>query len=478
MRPRSTVQLTLLAVLGLAVSGCKDDDSPTGPTTVPGTTNGASQVRGTERLGWNQAGDVSRLRFRAYVDGRAVDLPGATCSTSGGEAECHSPLPSLTDGVHTIELVNVSVATGLESDRSGSITLQKISAKSSLSAFPLAMARSGAVRLESVVTIADGLSFTADVVATGVRAPAQMASLPDGRLLVSDVSGRVRVLHPGEAENREPALDASMITSMPVEPMGIASHPEFAQNRFVYLSLLEHEREGQLRLRVVRLREVGDTLGEAATLFEAPVGGDGAAAHSGPRMAFGPDRLLYVMLPPGLEFVDEPAASTPRASMLRLTDEGRAASGEQLSGITSSPLGFSWHPATGALLVLFRGEKGDAAVRSIAARERPQTMRAEAPLLRVREGIGAAVGTLLARFAPDDLRLAHALLGTRGDGSKGLARLALPIQSADGGMSDLVGDIVAGDGGTLFVATSNILPGSAGAASDVVVRLRPLAGRP
>src|SRR6185295_5131367 len=93
--------------------------------------------------------------------------------------------------------------------------------------------------------------------------------------------------------------------------------------------------------------------------------GDAASSQAGPRMAFGPDRLLYVMLPPGLEFVNEPAASTPRASMLRLTDEGRVASGEPLSGVTSTPLAFTWHPTTGALWVMLRGDNGQAAVRSL-----------------------------------------------------------------------------------------------------------------
>jgi hypothetical protein len=239
-----------------------------------------------------------------------------------------------------------------------------------------------------------------------------------------------------------------------------------------------------MRLRVVRLREVGDTLGEPATLLEAPVVESGPrsdtpldSAQAGPRMAFGPDRLLYVMLPPGMEFVNEPAASTPRAAMLRVTDDGHATPGEPLTGITSTPLAFTWHSATGALWVLFRGENGEAAARALEARDRVQTMRAEAPRLRVREGIGSAAGTLLLQSAPDDLVVA--LGGTRADALKGIARLALPAQTASG-LSDRIGDVVVGDGGTLFAVTNNGLGagGVGGVASDVVVRLRPLPAPP
>jgi len=501
MRTPRSVELALLATaLFLTVPGCKDDDpSPTAPSSGvsnPGTNpvgggsgnsgnsgntgntgtggntgnGGTVAAQSSERLAWNQTGDTSQLRFRAYIDSNPFDLPDATCNGATPNAECTSPLPALSTGTHSIQLT--SVLAGTESDRSPSITYQKTAAAASYSALPLAWDQSAALRVERVITIADGLSFTADVVATGVRGPAQLAWLPDGRLLLSDADGRVRMVRPGEPEGRELALDAEMLTSQRAGTMGIVSHPDFAQNHLVYLSLLEHGRLDQTTLRVVRLREVGDTLGEAATLFEAPVAG--SAVEAGPRMAFGPDRLLYLMLPPGMEFVHEPAASTPNASMLRLDGDGRAVSAEPLSGVTSSPLAFTWSPATGALWVMFRGANGEAAVRSFDTRARVQAMGAGTARLRVWEGTGTAAGTLLHHSTADDLLVAQALVSARADGSKGVARLALPAQ-ADDGLSARIGDLVAGDAGTLFAVTSNgVVDGAAGTASDVVVRLKPV----
>ena len=90
---------------------------------------------------------------------------------------------------------------------------------------------------------------------------------------------------------------------------------------------------------------------------------DGLEA-AGPRLAFGPDGLLYVALPPGVEFDREPAASTPHASMLRLRDDGRVPLDlPALEGVPASPIGFDWHPSTGALWAMFPGEDGDVVLR-------------------------------------------------------------------------------------------------------------------
>src|SRR5688572_17720029 len=107
------VQLAALAAL-LVTAGCEDDDSPTSPTPVagnttpnPGTgtpaTGNATQVQGHERMAWHQSGDVSKMTFRAYVDGKGFNLSAAKCDNAKPDAECESPLPSLSDGVHTVE---------------------------------------------------------------------------------------------------------------------------------------------------------------------------------------------------------------------------------------------------------------------------------------------------------------------------------------------------------------------------------------
>ena len=134
--------------------------------------------------------------------------------------------------------------------------MQKVSARSIVSAasLPDARAASGGARLEATVTAPDGRAFTADVVARLVRTPIQLASTPDGRVLVADGAGLVRVVHPEQPERVEAALDPqALLNPPPISPIALALHPEFARNQFVYISFLVRERDEGTRLRIVRI---------------------------------------------------------------------------------------------------------------------------------------------------------------------------------------------------------------------------------
>jgi glucose/arabinose dehydrogenase len=481
------------AVAALLLSSCGGGSSPSpdGPSADAPLVPGATPVTGSERLAWSQAGDVSGLRFLAYVNGSAVSLDTATCG-GAPEAECSAPLPPLTTGVHTIALAAVSPS-GLESVQSESITVQKVSTRSVVSAasFPDARVSPGESRLESTVAASGGLTFAADVVARALKAPLQLASTPDGRLLVADADGRVRVVRPGE-DRIDAALDArALLDPPPVGPLGLAVHPGFARNQFVYVSFFAEDGPGRTLLRIVRLREAGDALGEPAAIFEAPVtrapqatrvaddGGNAQAADGlsdqGPRLAFGPDGLLYALLPPGLEFSNEPAASRPRASMLRIADDGRVPEVGPLAGIIAHPLGFAWHPSTAVLWVIVPGEGGRAEVRPVTPGSGGDDPGHA--VLRMAVGRTPSSGALTLEAAPlRGLEWSSAFMAGLDYNAAGVIRLLVPIlaESLLTGLSGRIGDVAAVGGGTLYLAASgtDASRGAAADGGDVVMRLR------
>ena len=442
--------------------------SPDRPAPVPG----ATIVYGSERLAWNQDGNTSSLQFLAYVDDSPVALD-ASCATTPLPAQCSAPLPPLTTGVHRIAVAAVaaeSAVSGLESERSESITVQKVTARSVVSAlsFPDAGIPSSAPGLESLVTAADG------------------------RVLVAEANGHVRVIRPDEPGREAAALDAHALLDPPLMgPLGVALHPDFARNHFVYLAFLAEEQPAGARLRIVRLRETADLLGEPATLFEAPVtaafqdpsvpilgaahGSPDSLSAGAPRLAFGPDRLLYVLLPPETEFDREPSASRPLASMLRLADDGRAPDVGPLSGINVHPLGFGWHPATSDLWVIAPSGNGSAVLRPVTSGPLPAMDAGGLAVLRLTDAGGAAASPALA-FEPTETTsaLAAAFSADLDPASFTVVRLATPvlIETVLSGISGRIGDAVAARDGTLFLATSNSVGADPDAGGDIVVRLR------
>lgn len=452
----------------LALTAC---GAPPAPSPVPDA--GATTVRGTERLSWAQAGYIPGLRFLAYVDNTRVSLDAAVCDAASADATCTAPLPPMTDGVHTIALASV-LGAGLESERSEPLIVQKMSgAPASLAALHGVRGRNGAPGIQAPVRVTGDFAFASDVIARDIRTPAQMAWTGERRLLVAEADGGVRVVQPEQPDRVVHALDASeaprMLGSVPAGAPGLAIHPDFADNRFVYVAFLVDDAAGLHRLRVVRLREAGDTLGDPAPIFETTVDSRESDERSrqGPRIAFGPDGLLYVALPFGFTFEREPTASSPHASMLRLRDDGRLPEVAPLSGVRAHPLAFTWDPSTELLWLVFSDSREVAAIEPILRSPSPLARTVERSRVPVALQVTPSSRTLVVRDAADIQahRVTRALLGTRGTART--IRVTLPV--AAGGLADRLGDFVSGADGTWFVVTSN------GAdTGDVVVRLSPV----
>lgn len=462
----------------LVAIGCRSGPS----TPSPGTD--AVVVHGTERLAWSQTGYVSGLRFRAYVDDTPAPLDGAVCEGASAEAVCSSPLPPMADGSHTITLVSV-LGAGAASERSEPLFVEKVSGSAArLASIGGLDVSPGAMAIRTTLQLTSELAFDVDVIARGIHAPAQMATTPDGRLMVAEGDGSVRIVRPDEPWRTTRALEAGQMRRMlaidPGAAVGLAVDPDFARSQFVYVAALFDDGSDR-RVRIVRMREVGDTLGDPAALFEATVASDGRSpagggvdrqrAAVGPRLAFGPDKLLYIALPEGYTFDREPLASRPHASMLRLRADGLAPDTAPLTGVRANPLAFTWDPSTRALWLAF-ADRGVTTLEPAGAVTRPD-VRARASVARtfdrlslpstlrhLRTGRALFIGNTSALRAHE---LTQTVLAARGTAST--VRLAIPV-AADG-LADRLGDFVSAADGTWYATTDN-----GERDGDVIVRLK------
>lgn len=149
-----------------------------------------------------------------------------------------------------------------------------------------------------------GTPYRLETVAEGLAFPWRLAFLPNGDALVTERGGTLRILRDG-------VLDPTPIAGVPpvyVRGQGglfdVLLHPQFAANRWVYLSYAHGGPEGNAT-RLARARFDGEGLTGVEVLFTvAPM--KRPPLHYGGRMLFLPDGTL--LLTTGDGFVHREAA--------------------------------------------------------------------------------------------------------------------------------------------------------------------------
>jgi glucose/arabinose dehydrogenase len=133
------------------------------------------------------------------------------------------------------------------------------------------------------------------LVADGIVGPWDIEFLPDGALLVNEMSGRMRIIRDG-ALKTEPVWVSPSPSGNDVLH-GIAVHPDFETNGFVYVSYMRAmvDDPEMLTAAVSRGRLVDDRLVDVEEIFVADAWGPARMAFTG-RMRFGPDGMIYMTI--------------------------------------------------------------------------------------------------------------------------------------------------------------------------------------
>ena len=217
------------------------------------------------------------------------------------------------------------------------------------------------VAITDVITTSDGVRIGVQVLLTNLDIPWSMAFAPDGRMFFTERVGRVRVVQNGQLL-AQPALTLSDVNAVGEGGvLGIALHPNFAQNRFVYLAYTARRSDGVAVNRVVRFRETNNTLGEAAILLDNITA---ATNHDGSRVRFGPDGKLYITTGDAANPDLSQTLSSLSGKILRINDDGTTPSDNPFGSPVWTwghrhPQGMDWHPATGAMWASEHGSTGN-----------------------------------------------------------------------------------------------------------------------
>lgn len=216
----------------------------------------------------------------------------------------------------------------------------------------------------------DVTGYKVDVWARRLEVPWSIVFLPDGRALISERPGRIRL-----ADKDGTIAEAPWMT-IPVRArgegglMGLALHPQFRDQPFVY-AMMTVEDGGKAMNRVVRIRLGGGPVGGGASggqpqidkviIDNIPAG----TYHNGGRIAFGPDGMLYVTT--GETFQAELAQDLKSlgGKILRVTPDGAVPPDNPFPGSPvwsyghRNPQGLAWHPDTKELFISEHGPSGE-----------------------------------------------------------------------------------------------------------------------
>ncbi|AEI64456.1 PQQ-dependent sugar dehydrogenase [Corallococcus macrosporus] len=209
---------------------------------------------------------------------------------------------------------------------------------------------------------ADGaVPFDVEVVARGLETPWGIAWLPGGDALVTERPGRIRLLKAG-------ALQPQPVATVPVADaaegglLGIAAHPDFAQNRQFYIYVTT-DAGGTEENRIERwtLSEDHTSAARDRVIF----GGIASATyHDGGRLRFGADGMLYAGTGDARDPDRSQNANDPAGKLLRLTPDGAVPQDNPIPGSPAFLTGirnlqaFDWRDAS-TLYVVDHGPSGE-----------------------------------------------------------------------------------------------------------------------
>ena len=211
--------------------------------------------------------------------------------------------------------------------------------------------------------------FSRVLVDDGLSSPTSFAFLPDGRILVTQQGGSLRVIKNGSLL-ATPAIALTVTSSGERGLIGVAVDPDFATNQHVYLYYTvpaNTERTAAFN-KIVRFTFEGDLIdaGTASPVLELNDLSSTATNHNGGSMNFGPDGKLYIGVGENATGSNAQNLDNYLGKILRINKDGSVPTDNPFTGNAAksriwayglrNPYSFTFDPVSGKLFVNDVGE--------------------------------------------------------------------------------------------------------------------------
>lgn len=230
-----------------------------------------------------------------------------------------------------------------------------------------ALAAPAVLHAQTRVLRSQKASFRLVTLASGLEQPWSIAFLSDGRMLITERPGRLRIFANGKLEPKPVAGVPEVRARGQGGLLDVCLHPGFARNGALYLSLSAPVSDGALT-RVVRARWSEGGLADVTPIFDAAPASSGGN-HFGSRIAFDRAGLMYVTCGERYQMQRAQRLDDLGGKIVRLRDDGSVPPDNPFVGRAGArpeiftyghrnPQGLAVHPATGRLWAVEHGPRG------------------------------------------------------------------------------------------------------------------------
>jgi aldose sugar dehydrogenase len=227
----------------------------------------------------------------------------------------------------------------------------------------------GQTRIAAVVT---KTPYEGKIVTTSLSQPWSLAALPDGRFIVTEKKGTIRIVSAsgavGEAVAGVPKVNSAGQGGL----LGICIDPAFARNRMVYFAFSEPLAEGNLTAVAKGKLSTDEKTLEGVTVIYRATPAYNGTLHYGGRVLFSKDGNLFLSTGERSDLVTRPQAQEINSGLgkvIRITTDGKPAPKNPLAGQANAHpeiysyghrnvQGLALHPVTGDLWEVEFGPRG------------------------------------------------------------------------------------------------------------------------
>jgi glucose/arabinose dehydrogenase/PKD repeat protein len=183
----------------------------------------------------------------------------------------------------------------------------------------------GNTRTSAAVTVnvVNSSYFQNEILLTGLQLPTNIEFLPDGRMFIVEIGGKVWIRQPDATSvDPTPFLQLTNVALGSVQQgiMDMAFDPDFATNRnfYVFYTAATPHRDRVSRL-TANAGATGVVAGSEVVIYQDPV--DASDEHHGGALNFGNDGKLYITTGEHFTGVSQ-LLTTPRGKILRINKDG------------------------------------------------------------------------------------------------------------------------------------------------------------